>query len=513
LALLVGPVLIYMGFGALWLFDRGWLLIAGVLWVLAGIVFAVLAARWTRSPRELLPPIDWDAPQTFSRIDREAWAIVEQEADQGDQISLEALTEFDVYIDTGRRLARRLAEHYHPLSTDPIDNVPVVDLLTALELASEDLGHLCRQVPGGDMITPSHWKKAVQVAGYIQRANEIYSYLLPIFSPVTGLVRLGTQQWMVKPAWKDMQQNLLRWFFRAFVNRLGVHLIELYSGRLSIGTDRYRRLTRRRLKTVETFDGDMPPLRVAVAGARDSGKSRLIALLTQLNQAHGPDLALVKARLRGTGVDESALERLRAAQWFEIPGYTHSPGGESARDRATRREAVAQAVEADLLVLVVDARRDTISADLAFAQAWDRWYVEHPNAELPPAVAVLTALDDPTLGGEWKPPYNWEAGQGPRETAVRARINALRTALPASFTEVVPVGLPESQPFGVVENLIPTLVTLLHRAERAALIRHLHSVAARSKARRLLTQVGAHGRTFWGSLRGRRHAYTPGNEP
>ena len=40
---------------------------------------------------------------------------------------------------------------------------------------------------------------------------------------------------MARPAWRNMQQNLLRWFYRAYVNRLGTHLIELYSGRLSIG--------------------------------------------------------------------------------------------------------------------------------------------------------------------------------------------------------------------------------------------------------------------------------------
>jgi hypothetical protein len=194
----------------------------------------------------------------------------------------------------------------------------------------------------------------------------------------------------------------------------------------------------------------------------------------------------------------------------EVPGYTHTPGGESARDRATRREAVEQAVAADLLVLVVDARRDSIPADAAFAQAWDRWFVEHPAAELPPAVAVLTALDDPALGGEWKPPYNWQTGQGPREAAARARLNALRTALPASVVEVVPVGLPEGLPFGVVEHVLPALITVFHRAERAALIRHLQSVSARSRARRLLAQVGEHGRTLWSGLRRSRHTPAAG---
>jgi hypothetical protein len=497
LVLLVGPVLAYIGFGTLWLLERRWLLIAGTLWIISGLVFAVLASRWTRARRPILPPIDWDAPHTFSPEDRKAWTLVEEEAEKGDTITLETLSEPDVYIETGRRLARRLADHYHPLSADPIDHVPVVELLTALQLAAEDLNHLCHQVPGGDLITPSHWKRAVQAAGYLQRANEIYSYLLPIFSPVTGLVRLGTQQWMVKPAWRNMQQNLLRWFFRAYVNRLGTHLIELYSGRLVIGADQYRRLTRRSAKVAEAVGEELGALTVAVAGARDSGKSRLIEAL---DLARAGDLRLVKARLESSGLDPSIIERLKGARWVEVPGYTVHPDGESARDRATRRDAVAAAVEADLLVLVVDGRRDTHAADVAFAQAWDRWYVEHPVLEAPPTLVVVSGVDRPEFGGDWKPPYDWSQGRSPRESAVRSRIEALRVALPPTFGEILAVGLPQGPSFGVAELVLPALATLLHKSERAAVIRHLRRLSTRSKARRLIGQVGEQGRWLWSQL-------------
>jgi len=102
LVLLVGPVLAYIGFGTLWLFERGWLWIAGTLWIAAGIVFSVLAARWTRSSRPILPPLDWDVPQTFSPFDRQAWTLVEEVAEQGESVSMEALSEADVFINTGR---------------------------------------------------------------------------------------------------------------------------------------------------------------------------------------------------------------------------------------------------------------------------------------------------------------------------------------------------------------------------------------------------------------------------
>ena len=62
--LLVGPVLAYVGLGMLWLWERGWLVlgIATALWVSAGIVFSILAARWTKSRHPVLPPLDWDSP-------------------------------------------------------------------------------------------------------------------------------------------------------------------------------------------------------------------------------------------------------------------------------------------------------------------------------------------------------------------------------------------------------------------------------------------------------------------
>jgi predicted GTPase len=509
LILLIGPVLAYMGFGALWLRERGWFWIAGLLSVAAGVAFYFLAARWTRSRQPILPPLDWDTPETFAPFDRQAWSLVEEAAEEGDTAALEKLSEADLYINAGRALTRRLAEHYHPLSQDPIEHVPIVELLTALELAAEDLNRLCRQVPGGDLVTAAHLKTAVQAAGYLQKASDIYSYLLPLFNPVTGFVRLGTQQWMVKPAWRNMQQNLLRWFFRAYINRLGTHLIELYSGRLVLGAGQYRRLTRRTARAEQDSDEESVELVLAVAGGRGAGKSSLIAAL---ERARTGEAALLKARLSGAGVDEAVLHRLKTAKLVEVPGYTGGRAGENenARDRATRRDAVDLATAADLLVLVVDSRRDSNTADVAFAQAWDRWFIEHPDLEAPPALVVLTGIDRIEHDGDGNLSFNWSKGQSPREVAVRTRVEALRASLPPSLTEFVAVGLAASTSSGIVEEVLPAVASLLHRSERVALIRHLHRLHHRSKAVRLVRQVGQHGRWLWNSIRSRSKAQTGG---
>jgi predicted GTPase len=505
IVLFFGPVAVYVGFGALWLAERtgpfgvraGWLYIATSLWIVAGIAFAIYANRWTKAQRELLPPIDWDAPHTFSPFDRQAWLLVQEEADRGDVVSIEELSNFDIYVSTGRKLAQRLAAHYHPLSTDPIEHVPIVEILTALELAAEDLCALCREVPGGDMVTAAHWKKAVQAAGYLQKASDLYTYLLPIFQPVTGLVRLGTQKLMVQPAWKNMQQNVMRWFFRAYVNRLGTHLIELYSGRLAIGVERYRHLTRRKVKTAP-IDEAPRALRVGLVGMKDAGKTLLIEAL---QDAQTGGLEKVRGRLVAEGLDEDLSFCLQEAQWIEVPSYTAAPGQESARDRATRREAVATASECDLLLVVHDMSRDEVAPDAKFLEAWTNWYTEHPVVEQPPILGVVTGADRPAFGLDWRPPYDWRHGRNDREVAVRARVDALRAALGPKVGDVVAVGLVDAPPYGVNELLLPAIAPYLPRAERVALIRHLRETSARSKASRLFTQVGRQSRRLFDTLK------------
>jgi predicted GTPase len=501
--LLVGPILAYMGLGMLWLWERGWLIlgIATTVWVTAGILFSILAARWTQSSHPILPPLDWEAPQTFSPRDREAWALVQQAADEGDQLPYEALLEADLYINSGRQLFQRLASHYHPLVTNPIDDVPLVELLTALELATEDLERLCRQVPGGDLVTLSHWRTAVQVAGYISKANDLYSYLLPFLSPVGGLARWGTREWIVKPAWKNMQQNLLRWFYQAYVNRLGTHLVEMLSGRLAIGADQYRRLTRRSHSSGPLPVEEVPPLTICVAGTAGSGKSRLIAALREASHA---DLTLLKARLSTLVVEPSLIDRLRDATLLELPDYSSWTEDEGRRDRARIQAAVDAAVGADMLILAMSARQTTDKADLAFAQRWDRWFIEHPHSEAPPALVVLTGVEGAEFGNGWQPPYDWTAGRGAREVAVRARIESLRTALPPKFSDVIAVGLTDQHPFGVIEQVLPAIATHLHKAERTALIRRLHEFGGRSKVGRLAQQLGKQGKALWTNLRARR---------
>jgi predicted GTPase len=302
-----------------------------------------------------------------------------------------------------------------------------------------------------------------------------------------------------------MQQNVLRWFYEAYVNRLGAHVIELLSGRLAIGAEQYRKLTRPMHSLSQGSVAELGPLKITVAGAQGAGKSRLIA---KLREACGSDPTLLKARLCSSSVAPSLVDRLREAEWIEAPGYTLWTGAESRRDRSRRNAAVEASISGDLLILVVDARQRSNSADAAFAHDWVRWWVEQPRREMPPALVVLTGVDRPELGNGWHPPYDWLTGQGARESAVRSRLDTLRAILPPPFADLVAVGLSDDPPFGLFEHVLPAIAAQLLRAERSALLRRLHELGGRSKMGRLAQQLRQQGRALIDSIKARAHTQT-----
>jgi hypothetical protein len=217
-------------------------------------------------------------------------------------------------------------------------------------------------------------------------------------------------------------------------------------------------------------------------------------------------MSLIKAKVTPLGIEPSLIDRLKDARYVEAPGYHAASGAESRRTRARRAAGVAAAVECDLFVLVINGCEADHTNDAAFAQAWDRWFQEHPQHEVPPALVVVTGIDRADFGGGCKTSGVGAVGQEFRDSLIRAQLDSLRSALPITFRDFAAVGLGEETPAAVIEHVMPALAPLLQKAERTALLRQLHEVSGRSRVGRLVQQIGAHGRTLWGSLRARRNA-------
>ena len=227
-----------------------------------------------------------------------------------------------------------------------------------------------------------------------------------------------------------------------------------------------------------------------------------------LKEASTGDPHLIKARVESLGLAPSLIDRLRDARWIETPGYPRSDVAETRRDRYQRQSSVAAASESDLLILVVDGCIQDHAPDIAFAQAWDKWFREHPHRELPPTLVVVTGVDRPEFGAGWSAAPAGSTQEAVRESLLRAQFDALRAVLPPTFQDFAAVGLGGETPFGLIEHIVPTLAPLLLRAEHTALLRRLQELSGKSKVGRLVRQLGEHGRSIWGGLKARHTSQT-----
>ncbi len=150
---------------------------------------------------------------------------------------------------------------------------------------------------------------------------------------------------------------------------------------------------------------------------------------------------------------------------------------------------------ADLVVLIIDARRDDLGADVRFVEAWDAFFAKQMNLEAPPLVAVLTYSD--------RLAEATSNGQG-AEAIVRAKVQSVRSLLPPSVLEVVAVGLGAESIKAEADRLLTSLAPLLERAEKVSVMNHMRDYSARSKARRLIGQLGSQGRRLFEGIRSAR---------
>ena len=96
-----------------------------------------------------------------------------------------------------------------------------------------------------------------------------------------------------------------------------------------------------------------------------------------------------QGEVRGPRARPELVDRLKNVRLERNSRLPATVRARIADDRDTRRQsAVSAAVDCDLLILVIDGRKSLQPADVAFAQAWDRHYIEHPQREAPPTLVV-----------------------------------------------------------------------------------------------------------------------------
>ncbi len=318
-----------------------------------------------------------------------------------------------------------------------------------------------------------------------------------LFSPVNTAIRYATSQAGISRPLELLQQNLLLWFYTAFVHRTGTYLIDLNSGRLRVGAHRYRQL-QEAWRPVRFFGG-----RRSASATRGTGSPQVpdqVAriVLTIVGQVKAGKSSFVNAVL---GEQRAVTDVLPATG--EITRYELQPKGVSTRlvlldtvgyghtgPREDQLSATTEAArQSDLVILVVHARNPARQADLELLRGLKKWFDSRPDLKMPPILGVMTHIDLLSPALEWSPPYNWIHPERMKEQQIRQAWESLKEQLGKYLVGIVPLCTQPGKVYGIDEWFMPTLAELLDEAHAVALLRCVRAEADEGKVRRVFEQL------------------------
>lgn len=489
LALVVTPIatLVVLGGWTLWKSEYwAW---CWWLWPVCWGLAYLLARRSKPEPIPLEPGIHW-TPR-----DEEAGHLIEAHSQQVAGFSTEQLTDPRFYLDSAMQLAAKIAQHYEPRAVDPIGSLRVPEVLAAAHLAIEDLEVWFREtVPASHLLTIRQWKTLAKAPDWLNTAQNVGWLVSSVLNPA-NILRYVVSKFTMDPLTNIVQTNLLGAFYAAFIRQVGFYLIEMNSGRLRGGSERYRELIaelQRETKPTEegTTSDKIEEVTLAVVGQVKAGKSSVINAILGDRQAKTDVLPATSGvtRYRWQPPEGSLTVGL-----LDTPGYADADL--SAKQVA---ELFAAFQQADAVLLVMDATKPARDPDLKLLDSMSARFAKEPHLRPPVMLGVLTHIDGLSPLMEWSPPYDWQHPVRPKEHSIQNALTYNFSVFANRLQAIVPVcsDLERLEPYGIQEGLIPALCEVLDEGHARALVRSLHTETNRQRIGELVVQFRNAGRTL-----------------
>ncbi len=518
LVLLLLPILAYMAVGTWALWKYGWYTWLWVPWpVCWGLAFFLL--RWWK--KYFAPPdVSSEIPMHWTPRDQAAWKLVLERSKSLGQIPPDDLTRIQFYVDTATQLSLEIAHVYHPKAKDPVSQLTIPEILAALELVFEDLAELVDDyVPASHLMTVNHYRHLAKIPKWSNTLSKFYWPISAILAPQTVVARYAASHFVVNPVTRDIQSNVLAWFTIMFIERVGYYAIELNSGRLAGGADRFRETLKKMEARERRAGGVSPPVTetapkpdektnppdngqqapdeeqrtevtIALVGQTKAGKSSLINAILGDQQAKTDILPATSEVARYRLDWEEADDHLTL---LDTVGY--------AADGATIKqlEETKQALrDADLVLFVMNANSPAREPDREMLETLRAWFEVRKELKPVPVLGVLTHIDLLSPVMEWSPPYDWQSGSRPKEVNIREAVRYNAEQFASALVGVVPVcaDVARNREFGVDESLLPAMTPLLDNARACSLLRTLHKELKAHRVERLAKQFWKAGKSL-----------------
>ncbi|MDS3862484.1 GTPase [Thermosynechococcaceae cyanobacterium BACA0444] len=330
--------------------------------------------------------------------------------------------------------------------------------------------------------------------GQAIQAYELYEKLAPaarwglqawnwvqwITNPAVAVTKVATQGSQTK-ANQELLANLGQLLREQTLRALGVRAMALYGSKtvlptlteptLEIKTPQTETLADILTQASDLNTPPATPLNLLIAGRTGAGKSSLINTLFTTPQTQ-------------TNVLPNTAE-LSSYRWQNPQGEDlilwDSPGYEQINRPDYQAQVVKALQQTDVLILVTPALDPALQMDLKF--------LTQVNAATPdiPILILVSQVDKLRPIREWQPPYDWQYGQRPKESAMREALSYRRDHFQAYTTHLLPMVMADpsrDRPAWGEMELIETLLGLIDPAQQARLGRCLKNRDLRVAAAR-----------------------------
>jgi predicted GTPase len=231
---------------------------------------------------------------------------------------------------------------------------------------------------------------------------------------------------------------------------------------------------------------------IAILGQVKAGKSSLVNTLLE-KQSATVDRLPVASGIRY----ELTLPGGQPVCLLDTSGY----GAEGPSD-ADFAAAVEASRDADLILLVTPATMPGRQADIQLLDRLKEWFAAKPHLRMPPLVVVVNQVDLLSPKAEWKPPYDWKTGSRPKEVNIRECLAVVQEQVGTRATSLIPTCARHGETMGIVDDLVPAIVSHLDHARGAAMLKAFEAAANERPISQVVDQVGNVAQLAWNTLSG-----------
>jgi predicted GTPase len=403
------------------------------------------------------------------------------------QILLEVQTDPPLWEDWAtfwqrcQELVSLTAQVYYPEVKRPLLNIYIPQAYTLIRGTVDDMDQWMEKLsPALNQVTVAQAVEAYEVYRRLEPSARklwrVWNWAQWLLNPAAAVARQASKGYS-NQASQQLLVNLGQLLKEATLRNLSHQAISLYSGNLptleaiaptlAIPVAKTQTLQEILAQAEPVEKVEQKPVSILLVGRTGAGKSSLINTLFVEDKA-AVDLlpstdALQDYSWKSTSGDALTL--------WDTPGYEQA-------NRADFRDLVLdRATQADVLLLVTPALDPALQMDVDF--------LKDVKAVIPnlPAIAAVTQVDKLRPIREWNPPYDWQWGDSPKETAIREATQYRATQLDEFCNWVLPVVTGNTQTGRMswgMEALSLGLIEAIAPAKQLRLARFLRNLEART---------------------------------